>query len=149
MSRRMSLTSFGPACAKCATGSERISRKKRREAHGKREVRGASFLGTAEHPSQRKQVFAAALKRVNSELRRLHNLAALTANVEAARRALALRRSANFSPHPSAGDTFNEGTVPRPMMRRRETIPGQRPHDYRRQRKPFRRYAMRGTREPG
>ena len=52
-----------------------LSRQKQREARGKRGARGASFPGTAERPSQRKQVFAAALKRINKELERLHNLA--------------------------------------------------------------------------
>jgi len=49
-----------------------LSRQKRREARGKSKGRGASFPGTAERPSQRKQVFVAALKRVNKELERLH-----------------------------------------------------------------------------
>ena len=74
-----------------------LSRQKRREARGIRGARGASFPGTAERPSQRKQVFAAALKRINKELEQLHNLTARTAHVEAARQALALRRAANFS----------------------------------------------------
>ena len=73
-----------------------LSRQKRREARGKRAARGASFPGTAERPSQRKQVFAAALKRINKELERHHNLAARTAHVEAARQALALRPSREF-----------------------------------------------------
>ena len=47
-----------------------LSRQKRREGRGKAEARGASFPGTVEHASQRKQVFAAALKRVNKELSR-------------------------------------------------------------------------------
>ena len=88
-----------------------LSRQKRREARGKSKGRGASFPGTAERPSQRKQIFAAALKRVNKELERLHNLAARTAHVEAARRALALHRAANFIPYPSAGATASEGMV--------------------------------------
>src|SRR5262245_3165671 len=67
-----------------------LSRQKRRETRGKGQPRGGNFPGTAERPSQRKQVFAAALKRVNSELRRFHNLEARTAHVEAARKALAL-----------------------------------------------------------
>lgn len=101
-----------------------LSRQKRREALGKREARGASFPGTAERPSQRKQVFAAALKRVNKELERLHNLAARTANVEAARQALALRRAANFIPYPSAGATAREGMAPHPSRRRKTIIEG-------------------------
>jgi hypothetical protein len=46
-----------------------LARGKRREALGKGPARGESFPGTAEHPLQRKQVFAAALKRVNRETR--------------------------------------------------------------------------------
>src|SRR5262249_38105674 len=38
---------------------------KRREARGKGPPRGQTLPGTAEHPLQRKQVFSAALKRVN------------------------------------------------------------------------------------
>ena len=98
-----------------------LSRQKRREARGKMGGRGASFPGTAERPSQRKQVFAAALKRVNKELERLQNLAARTAHVQAARKALALHRAANFIPYPSAGPTASEGMVPR-LSRRRKTI---------------------------
>ena len=101
-----------------------LSRQKRREARGKRETRGASFPGTAERPSQRKQVFAAALKRINKELERLHNLAARTAHVEAARQALALRRAANFIPYPSAGATASEGMAPHPSRRRKTIIEG-------------------------
>jgi hypothetical protein len=90
------LEAVRPACAKCAPRSKTLSRQKRREARGKRAARGASFPGTAERPSQRKQVFAAALKRINKELERHHNLAARTAHVEAARQALAQLRAANF-----------------------------------------------------
>jgi hypothetical protein len=103
-----------------------LGRQKRREGRGKAEARGASFPGTAEHVSKRKQVFAAALKRVNRELSRLHNLAARTANVEAARKALALKRAANFIPHPPAGASANEGIVPKPSTRRRKIVKGAR-----------------------
>ena len=101
-----------------------LSRQKRREARGKSGGRGASFPGTAERPSQRKQVFAPALKRVNKELERLHNLAARTAHVEAARQALALHRAANFIPYPSAGPTASEDMVPRLSPRRKTIIEG-------------------------
>ncbi|MGY3617658.1 hypothetical protein [Bradyrhizobium sp. USDA 10063] len=103
-----------------------LSRQKRRETRGKGQARGANFPGTADRPSQRKQVFAAALKRVNSELRRLHNLAARTAHAEAARKALALRRAADFVPYPSAGSAANEGMVPRLSTRRRKIVTGAR-----------------------
>ena len=88
-----------------------LSRQKRREARGKRGARGASFPGTAERPSQRKQVFAAGLKRINKELERLHNLAARTAHFEAARQALALHLAANFIPYHSAG-AVKQGLMP-------------------------------------
>jgi len=101
-----------------------LSRQKRREARGRRGARGASFPGTAERPSQRKQVFAAALKRINKELERLHNLAARTAHVEAARQALALRRAANFIPYPPAGATASEGMTLNPSRRRKTIIEG-------------------------
>ncbi|MCA6107057.1 hypothetical protein [Bradyrhizobium cenepequi] len=103
-----------------------LSRQKRREMRGKGEARGANFPGIAERPSQRKQVFAAALKRVNRELERLNHLAARTAHVEAARKALALRRAANFIPYPSAGSTAHEGMVPRLSTRRRRIVTGTR-----------------------
>lgn len=101
-----------------------LSRQRRREGRGKSEARGASFPGTAEHASQRKQVFAASLKRVNNELRRLHVLAARTAHVEAARKALALHRTANFTTYPAAGATANEGMVPKANPRRRRIMTG-------------------------
>jgi len=103
-----------------------LSRQKRREMRGKSEPRGASFPGTTERPSQRKQVLAAALKRVNRELGRLHNLASRTAHVEAARKALALHRAANFIQYPSAGSTAHEGMAPRLSMRRRRIVTGAR-----------------------
>jgi hypothetical protein len=101
-----------------------LSRQKRREVRGKGAARGANFPGTAERPSQRKRVFAAALKRLNRELGRLHNLSARTSHVEAARKALALRRAANFIPYPAAGSTSNEGMAPRLSTRRRKIVTG-------------------------
>ena len=50
-----------------------LARENRRAVRGKGAQRGASFPGTAEHPLQRKQVFAAALKRVK-EIDRMHKL---------------------------------------------------------------------------
>lgn len=103
-----------------------LNRQKRREVRGKGEARGANFPGTAERPLHRKRVFAAALKRVNKELKRLHNLAARTAHVEAARKALALHRAANFVPFRPAEPTANEGMVPRLSTRRKKIITGAR-----------------------
>jgi hypothetical protein len=100
-----------------------LAREKRREARGKGTPRGKSFPGAAEHPLQRKQVFAAALKRVNREIDRMHKLEARTAHVEAARRALAMRRAAQFPARPPSGDTANDGMRAMPSRRRRTRVP--------------------------
>src|SRR5262245_35522931 len=95
---------------------------KRREARGKGPARGQTLPGTAEHPLQRKQVFAAALKRVNREIHRMEKLEARTAHVEAARRALAMRRAAQFPARPQAENTPSEGMHPLPNRRRRTGV---------------------------
>jgi hypothetical protein len=100
-----------------------LTRAKRREARSKGPPRGESFPGTAEHPLRRKQVFAAALKRLNREIDRMEKLEARTAHIEAARRALAMRRAAQFSPRPPAGDIPSEGMQAPPSQRRRTRIP--------------------------
>ena len=100
-----------------------LARESRRAVRGKGESRGGSFPGTAEHPLQRKQVFAAALKRVSKEIGRMHKLEARSAHIEAARRALAMRRAAQFPPRPAAGDTPSEGMRPLPSERRRTRVP--------------------------
>lgn len=101
-----------------------LARQKRREVRGKADARGKSFPGTAEHPLKRKQIFAAAIKRVNKELDRQRKLSARATHVEAARRALALHRSAKFAHHPVADGTASEGMHPRPSTRRRTRVPG-------------------------
>jgi hypothetical protein len=52
------------------------------------------------------------------------DLAARTAHVEAARKALAMHRAANFTTYPAAGATANEGMVPKASKRRRKIITG-------------------------
>ena len=94
----------------------------RRAVRGKGAQRGASFPGTAEHPLQRKQVFAAALKRVNREIDRMHKLEARTAHIEAARRALAMRRAAQFPPRPPTENTAGEGMRSLPNRRRHARV---------------------------
>ncbi|WP_294532127.1 hypothetical protein [uncultured Rhodoblastus sp.] len=103
-----------------------FSRQNRRAARGKAEPRGGNFPGTYERPKQRKQVFAAAVKRINGELDRRAKIEARNANVEAARKALALRRAANFATHPAAGDTANPGFNPVSVSRRRPIVTGKR-----------------------
>lgn len=99
-----------------------LAQQKRREVRGKAESRGGSFPGIADLPLHRKQIFSAALKRVNKEWGRIHKLEARTAHVEAARRALALRRAAQFAPYPVARNTAHEGMQPLPSRRRRMTL---------------------------
>jgi hypothetical protein len=100
-----------------------LARQKQREMRGKSEPRGKSFPGTAELARWRKQIFAAALKRVNKELDRVHKLAARTAHVEAARTALARYRAAKFVHRPPTGATPHEGMRPRVSVRRRSRVP--------------------------
>ena len=93
-----------------------------RAARGKGAPRGGSFPGTSEHPLQRKQVFAAAIKRVSKEINRMRKLDARTAHVEAARRALAMRRAAQFPSPPPTGEVASTGMRPSPNERRRTRI---------------------------
>ncbi|MCC8966798.1 hypothetical protein H8A95_31860 [Bradyrhizobium sp. Pear76] len=118
------LEAMRPRLRKMRDKERTVGRHKQRESRGKAEARGASFPGTAKQASERKQVFAAALKRVNTELKRLHNLATRTAHVEAARKALALHRAANFTARPPAGDTAGEGMAPKPSERRKKIVAG-------------------------
>ena len=99
-----------------------LAREIRRAMRGKGAPRGGSFPGTSEHPLQRKQVFAAALKRVSKEINRMRKLDARTAHVEAARHALAMRRAAQFPSPPPAGDVANEGMRPSPNEGRRTRV---------------------------
>src|SRR5262245_8792502 len=101
-----------------------LARQKHRELRGKVEPRGKRFPGTADQPSQRKQIFAAALKRISKELDRLHTLEARAAHVEAARDALAQYRAAKFVHRPPARPTPHGGMQPRALTRRRTRVPG-------------------------
>ncbi|KZD25926.1 hypothetical protein A4A58_02940 [Tardiphaga robiniae] len=99
-----------------------LARHRQREARGKAEPRGNSFSGTAEHATQRKQVFVAAIKRLNKELKRLQKFEARRELGEAARRALALRRAQQFTrPHNDLRPS--EGMRSIPNQRRNTKIP--------------------------
>ncbi|MBV8652026.1 MAG: hypothetical protein JO255_11210 [Alphaproteobacteria bacterium] len=98
-----------------------LARQKRREARGKAGPRGGSFPGTAERPARRKQVFGAALKRINKEAHRLRSLEARVAHVDAAHRALA-QRAEKFIHHPAAGDAAHQGMKPLSSTRRRTKV---------------------------
>ena len=98
-------------------------RARRRQARGKDRGRGASFPGTADRPQQRDQIFTAAVRRLDKELKRQRALDARAANAEAARRALALRRAAAFAEHPGSGGTALTGLTSIPSSRRRRHVP--------------------------
>jgi hypothetical protein len=55
---------------------------------------------------------------VNREINRMQKLEARTAHMEAARRALARRRAAQFPPRPLAGDALSESMRALPSQRR-------------------------------
>jgi hypothetical protein len=99
-----------------------LARENRRAARGKGATRGGSFPGTAEQPLQRKQVFAAALKRVSKEIGCMRKADLRAANVEAARSVLAMRRAAQFPSPPAAGDVARDGMRPSPSGRRRTRV---------------------------
>ncbi len=99
-------------------------RQRQREKRGKGEARGKSFPGNTEQPLKRKQALSNALKRVNKELERQRILEARATHVDAARRALALQRSAKFHPAVVSDRTPNPGMQPQPSSKRRKIIPG-------------------------
>jgi hypothetical protein len=99
-----------------------FARHRQREAKGKAEPRGGSFSGTAEHAIQRKQVFVAAIKRINKELKRLRKFEARKELGEAARRALALRRAQQFY-RPQNDPSLPEGMRSIPNRRRNMKLP--------------------------
>jgi hypothetical protein len=100
-----------------------LARQRRRELRGKSERRGQSFPGSVDRPLLRKQVFSAALKRLNREISRQAKLDARSAHVEAARRALELRRAAAFVHRPATDPSASEGMQPLPSRRRRTRVP--------------------------
>ena len=53
----------------------------------------------------------------------MQKLQARNAHMEAARRALAMRRAAQFPPRPPTGDTASEGMRTLPSRRRRTQVP--------------------------
>ena len=94
-----------------------VASAKERPSHAARNV-----SGTAEHSLQRKQVFVAALKRVNKEVARLQKFEARKELGEAARRALSLRRAQQFS-RPANDPTSHEGMTAIPSRRRNIKLP--------------------------
>jgi hypothetical protein len=98
-----------------------LAHDKRREARGKGPARGAGHPGTADQPKRRKQVVASALRRVNAELARRRRIEARARTVEAAQRALAMRRAAAFRAHPDA-ETFCKADRMRSLPGRKRRV---------------------------
>jgi hypothetical protein len=101
-----------------------LLRQKRREIRGKAQPRGGGFPGTADLPGKRKQLFAQALRRVNSEIHRIDKLEARAAMGASARRALAMRRSGEKFRHPENERMGHLGPRSMPSSRRKSHVPG-------------------------
>ena len=99
-----------------------VARHKQREARGKSAARGKAFPASADQPQKRKQIFAAALKRVNRELKRLADLNSKAQHVEAAHKALAQLRASKFASAVPAGRTDGKGMQPQENVRRRRIL---------------------------
>lgn len=101
-----------------------LLRQKQREARGKAEARGSGFPGLVDHPARRKQVFAQALKRVNSEVSRLRKIEAREALTTSARRALAMRKAGERHARPENTPSPDHGLNPITNPKGRDHIPG-------------------------
>ncbi|WP_027556367.1 hypothetical protein [Bradyrhizobium sp. Cp5.3] len=99
-----------------------LAHRQRRVAKGSADPGGRRTPGTGANTFRRKEVFVAALKRVNKELRRLQNFEARRELGEAARRALSLRRARQFS-RPENQPTSGEGMRALPSHRRTVKLP--------------------------
>lgn len=94
----------------------------RRHIRGKGEPRGGSFPGDVEKPTQRKQIFATALKRINSELARREAIEAREAFKASAKRAFTLKSRSGEREFPDAGRAGNAGMTPLENRRSRTRI---------------------------
>jgi hypothetical protein len=91
-----------------------IVRRRRREHRGKADQRGVNPAPDEAGVSRKKQVFAGALRRLNSEIRRLEAVERPGAQAEIMRRALETKRANRVRHHPSAGRTAGRGMVSTP-----------------------------------
>ena len=86
-----------------------VTRDRRREHRGKADPRGVNPAPSEAGTARKKQVFAAALKRLNKQIGRLEELERRPDQSEIARRALALKRANQQRHHPNAGRTARQG----------------------------------------
>jgi len=100
-----------------------LSQQKARIGRGKTDMRGGSVPGTAERPRRRKQVFAHALRRMNSEVDRRKAQASRNRIVESQRRALAMKRAAP-SRRPANTATAGKGAAAAENKKKATRTPG-------------------------
>ena len=91
-----------------------VARQQRREMRGKAAARGARPAGDNSGTLMKKQIFAAALRRLNREIKRVDQDERHARESESARRALELKRANRVRHHPSAGRTAAPGMRPIP-----------------------------------
>jgi hypothetical protein len=96
-----------------------VSRHRRREMRGKAEPRGINAAKDESGLGRKKEVFAAALKRVNREISRQTDLARPRSQGELSQEALAARRAALVNHRPAPGRTADGGMRAVPSARRR------------------------------
>lgn len=87
-------------------------RRLRRTAKGRAEPRGSSHPGEVERPSQRKQFFSAALKRLNAELTRRRKIDARETLKASAQKALELKSDARRTARPAPTRSSSRGMRP-------------------------------------
>ena len=100
-----------------------FARHKRRVGKGTADARGGSFPGTAERPAQRKQVFAHAIRRVNSEIERRNARRSRDTIVSTQKKVLAKRRAAP-STRPANTPTAKKGPAKVENTKARTKVPG-------------------------
>lgn len=106
-----------------AQGKERtFHRQLRRQSKGAAEARGGSFPGEAGKTARRKAVFGAAVKRLNGEISRRHELKAREDLQSAARKALNLKRQAGAARRPENDATADNGMRPVTSERRKTRV---------------------------
>lgn len=98
-------------------------RQMRRTIRGKADARGGSFPGEVDRPARRKQVFASAMKRINSEAARRKSIHAREATMDAAHRALNLKAGKAGSQRPTT-ETPSFGMTSKENRKRRWSVSG-------------------------
>lgn len=120
---RKALQEAGKRLRELRSKERGFARQKTRESKGKAEPRGGSFPGTADRPQERKQIFSAALKRVNRQQTRLNVEEAKAAHIESARRALKLRQANPPPARPKSGKTADKGLNPVENTKTQSKVP--------------------------